>query len=87
MRRLVTSDIQLSKNPRDYYRMVFFKETLLDLIDKHKPGQLIIAGDLTEEKDQHPAPLVNEVVSIFCALSKKCEIIVLEGNHDYYILI
>lgn len=83
MRRLVTSDIQLSKNPRDAYRMAFFSKALPDLVLKYKPDQLILCGDITEEKDNHPASLVNEIVNSFCALADLCEVIVLQGNHDF----
>jgi predicted phosphodiesterase len=82
MIRLVTSDIHISKNPIDVYRLVFLKETLPALLDKYKATQLIVAGDITQDKDGHPASLVNEMVECFHNLSKKCEIIILQGNHD-----
>lgn len=82
MKRLVSSDWQLAGNARDRYRTDFVVKTLPVLIEKHKPDQLLVLGDLTESKDQHPAPLVNEIVNCFHALSKKCEIIILQGNHD-----
>lgn len=83
MKRLVTSDWQLCDNPRDRYRTDFVVKTLPDLIDKYNVDQLLVLGDITEQKDNHPAPLVNEIVRTFEAISKKCEIIILEGNHDY----
>lgn len=83
MRRLVTSDWQLADNARDRYRTDFVVKTLPALIAKYQPDQLLVLGDLTELKDAHPAPLVNEIVNAFCSISEQCEIIVLQGNHDF----
>jgi predicted phosphodiesterase len=83
MRRLVTGDIHISRNPIDVYRMVFLKETLPALLDKYKIEQLLVLGDLTQDKSGHSAELVNDVVECFYSLSKKCEVIILCGNHDF----
>lgn len=83
MRRLVSSDWQLAYNDRDRYRTNWVVNDLPKLLDKYKVDQLVVLGDLTEAKDAHPAPLVNEIVNCFYEISKKCEIIILEGNHDY----
>lgn len=83
MRRLVTSDWQLCDNARDRYRTDFVAKELPKLIQKHGAEQLLVLGDLTEEKDYHPASLVNEVVDIFKQLSQLCEIVILQGNHDF----
>ena len=85
MKRLVTSDWQLCDNPRDRYRTDFVVKTLPILIQKYKPDQLLILGDLTEQKDNHPASLVNEVTDTLCSLASsfEIEIIVLQGNHDF----
>src|SRR5271170_2700183 len=83
MRRLITSDWQLDANPRDRYRLDFVLKTLPELIDKYKVDQLLVLGDLTEAKDCHPASLVNEIVQALMEINKKCQLIILEGNHDY----
>lgn len=83
MRRLVTSDLQLMYGERDQYRTDFFTIALPQLIDKYKPNQLIFCGDICEEKDNHPAPLVNTIANGFFELQKKCKVIILEGNHDF----
>lgn len=83
MKRIVTADIHISKTPIDAYRLVFLKETLPALLDKYKVEQLIVGGDLTQDKDGHPASLVNELVGAFIHLSSKCEVIILQGNHDF----
>lgn len=75
----------MADNARDRYRTDFVVKTLPELVGKHKPDQLLILGDVTEHKDQHPARLVNELVNALCdlAASHKLEIIVLQGNHDF----
>ena len=85
MRRLVSSDWQLTDNPRDRYRTDWVVNELPKLIDKYKPDQLLCLGDITELKDQHPASLVNEIVDNLCSLahSFEIEIVVLQGNHDF----
>lgn len=83
MKILVTGDLQLAPGDRDKYRLDFLSNTLPGLIRKHKPDQLIIAGDLTEPKDNHPADLVNKIVTEMSSLAKLCKIIILQGNHDF----
>ena len=82
MRALVTADLHLSAKSRDAYRFEVMHK-IASLLEKHKPQYLIILGDLTEEKDYHPAPLVNDVVDIIHAFSSFAEVLVLRGNHDY----
>ena len=83
MRRLVTSDWQLAGGARDRYRLDFVKNEIPRLVDKYKVDQLLMLGDLTEEKDNHPAPLVNEIVELFSVLAKKTQVVILQGNHDF----
>jgi UDP-2,3-diacylglucosamine pyrophosphatase LpxH len=83
MKRLCTADWQLMYGDRDRYRTDFVVQTLPVLIEKYKPDQLLVLGDLTEIKDLHPAPLVNKIVNAFYELSQLCEVIVLQGNHDF----
>jgi DNA repair exonuclease SbcCD nuclease subunit len=54
-----------------------------DLCRKRKPDRIIIAGDLTEEKDRHPSALVNKVVTCVHALAQIAPVDCIEGNHDY----
>lgn len=82
MRRIITGDLHLSHNPRDSYRFAFM-DWLAAYARKRKPDQIVIAGDLTEEKDRHPAELVNKVVAHVHTLAKIAPVIALEGNHDY----
>lgn len=82
MTALITSDFHLSSNPRDRYRHEFVGKTLPALVLQHKSDQLIILGDLTNEKDNHSAELVNEVVGYLYQLAQRCPVIILRGNHD-----
>lgn len=82
MRALAIADLHLSAKARDVYRFEVMA-TVAELLEKHKPQHLIILGDLTEEKDYHPAPLVNDVVDIIHGFSQFCQVLVLRGNHDY----
>ena len=82
MTALVTADLHLSSNPRDDYRHVFAAQTLVKLVKQHAPKQLIILGDLTEQKDNHGAELVNAVVGYLARLAQSCDVYVMRGNHD-----
>jgi DNA repair exonuclease SbcCD nuclease subunit len=79
---LVTADLHLTDKVRDTYRHVAMK-TILDLIKVKRPKQLIILGDLTEQKNYHSAELTNAVVDHLYEFSQWCEVIVDLGNHDY----
>ena len=83
MRRLVSSDWQLTDNSRDRYRTDFVVNEIPKLVEKYKPDQLIFLGDLTESKDNHPASLVNEIVEFFSFISCKTDVVILQGNHDF----
>lgn len=83
MKRLITSDWQLDENPKNNYRWVFADFTLPSLVKKYKPDQLLMLGDITEAKDNHSASLVNETVDLFQQLSSLCDIVILQGNHDF----
>jgi predicted phosphodiesterase len=79
---LVTSDWHISNNPRDAYRLKFLHEILPALVKKHKVRRILNLGDITEQKDEHPAELVNVVVDGLERLSRLAEIIYVMGNHD-----
>ena len=83
MKRLVTADWQIDMGSMNRYRTDFVLSTLPALREKHKPDQLLVLGDITEKKDAFQAPLVNDIVGGFYELSKLCQIIILQGNHDF----
>lgn len=83
MTTLVTSDLHLSSNPRDAYRIRFMKEDLPKLLDETKSKRLIVTGDLTAAKDGHNAWLTNKVVELFHVIAEYRPVYILQGNHDW----
>lgn len=82
MTTVVTTDIHLSANSRDAYRIKWC-EGLPALLEKENADQLIILGDLTAEKDYHSAWLTNKIVLLIRDAAKVCPVYILQGNHDY----
>lgn len=83
---LATADLHLNSLARDKYRHDFQKH-LRELVKKHKVTVTTIVGDLTDDKDYHPAVLVNQIVDHIWELSKLCVVIIDLGNHDYASLV
>lgn len=84
MNSLLISDLHLTNNPRDAYRWKLFP-WLQEALPKHNVKYLFLLGDLCEEKDRHPAQLVNKVVDELLTLYRQCglmNIYILRGNHD-----
>lgn len=80
---LLCSDLHLTANPKDEYRWKFFK-WLLDECVSESVKTLVILGDLTDDKDYHPASLTNRLVESLTMLTYiGVEIVILQGNHDY----
>jgi predicted phosphodiesterase len=82
MTTLITADLHFSLLRVNAYRSKFV-DTLLDMLAKYKADHLLILGDLCEQKDEHPAELVNQVVEHIWRLSRKRKVTLLRGNHDY----
>lgn len=80
---LALADLHLSDRSRDDYRFHFLRRLHKTILTKNKIDGLVIAGDLTEDKDRHSAQFVNEVVGYVAALADVVPIAVLMGNHDY----
>jgi DNA repair exonuclease SbcCD nuclease subunit len=81
---LITSDLSLTDVQRDEYRWTFLEKTLPILIKAEKADVLYVLGDLTEEKDNHGAWLVNRVSDAFYKLAQLVkDLVILRGNHDY----
>jgi hypothetical protein len=84
MPTLITSDLSLTDNPRDGYRWQFLEHTLPILLRAERADALYVLGDITEEKDNHGAWLVNRVSDAFYKLAQMVkDVIILRGNHDY----
>jgi DNA repair exonuclease SbcCD nuclease subunit len=59
------------------------RDTLPKLCNHENITGLIINGDLTEEKDRHPAWLVNRIVGYVATCAQICPVYINKGNHDY----
>lgn len=54
---------------------------------KYAARTLIVCGDVTDAKDNHSCELVNSIVDALASFAREgCEVIVLQGNHDYLLL-
>ena len=81
---LMASDLHLTDNPRDSYRMGIF-DWLGEQAAQYKATDIIILGDITDRKDHHSGRLLNE---IFESVRRLCHtadwnVLILQGNHDY----
>ncbi len=82
MSTIITSDLHLTLKPLDQYRWGIFPYLSTRVrLDGHKA--VIIAGDLTDQKDKHPARLVNSIVREITSLASIVPVWILMGNHDY----
>lgn len=79
---LCLADIHMTNVSRDRYRWGLFP-WVEEQVKKHDVDQVIIAGDLTDAKDRHPATLVERLVSGVARVAALCPVIILKGNHDY----
>lgn len=84
MKQLYTSDLHITSKAEDAYRWEVFSK-LREILTDFKIEQLIITGDLTEEKDRHSSGLVNRMMEELHRLSQLCPkgVFILEGNHDF----
>lgn len=81
MTDFLVSDLHITANPRDQYRLNFL-ERLPALARDHDANCVCILGDLTQQKDKHSAWLVNQIVDRMAKLAKSIPTIILAGNHD-----
>ena len=78
MSAIITADTHWNDNPRDESRWGLF-----DWLAEQQADELIILGDLTVAKNNHPARMVNRLVDGFVNLTKYYQrVIILAGNHD-----
>ena len=79
----ITADLHLTDDPRDEYRWEIF-DYLRSQADARGLDRIILAGDLTDAKDRHPATLVHRLSSEIARLSQFVnQLDILLGNHDY----
>jgi len=79
---LLTSDLHLTSRPIDEYRWGIFK-LLRQCATKYDVTDILILGDLTQNKDKHDSRLVNRLVDALTKLAVHAPVYVLMGNHDY----
>jgi DNA repair exonuclease SbcCD nuclease subunit len=79
MSAILTADTHWNDNPRDELRW-----GLLTWLAEQQADELIILGDLTQAKNNHPARMVNRLIDAFMTLTTVYKkIYILKGNHDY----
>ncbi len=82
MRALLTGDIHLTSRPKDEYRWQIFP-WLKQRVEKKGIENIILLGDICDQKDHHPARLVNRLFDEIAALREVAAVYAIEGNHDY----
>lgn len=78
---LLTADLHLTAGLDASYRWSFF-DWLRKTCEGEQVKTLLILGDLTDHKDNHPAELVNRIVKELCSIQVE-HIYILRGNHDW----
>lgn len=80
---ILLSDLHLTSAPADEYRFGIFEWLQGQIVDRDV-GLVLIGGDLTDRKDNHPADLANSIVEELAGLnSTGANVVVMKGNHDY----
>jgi predicted phosphodiesterase len=80
---LLTADTHLSDSKLAEYRWDLFR-FLRETATRYDTSSIVIAGDLVDKKDRHPASFVNRLVrSIQDLVEADLELVVMKGNHDY----
>jgi hypothetical protein len=79
---LLVSDPHFTAEPADEYRWALWP-WLVEQCKKHNVKTLVIAGDLTDKKDNHPAKLTNRLVHAIKSIPQAVRVLILKGNHDY----
>lgn len=83
MKAIVSADWHLTNRPQDEYRWEIFSWISKQIVQMGGVDAVIIAGDLTQEKDNHCAAFVNRLVNSLERLSEAAPIQIIKGNHDY----
>jgi predicted phosphodiesterase len=82
MTAAVVGDLHANNKPRDQYRLDWMRR-FIKWQEAWMPKQVILVGDLTDEKDRHSARLVNDVVDFVADLALRSDVFIVAGNHDY----
>jgi len=79
---LIASDLHLTDAERDKHRLGIFR-FLAEQGKRYGVTEILLLGDITDRKDNHPGRLVNSVVTEILDLVKVAPVHILQGNHDY----
>lgn len=82
MTLVLAADIHLDHNPDHEYRWAIFGN-LRQHLGRENVEAVVIAGDLVDRKDRHPAAFVNRVVREIRDLGRVGRVVLVMGNHDY----
>lgn len=80
---LLAADLHMSPKPAEQYRWGIWGE-FRKIIKKYDVTDLVIAGDITDDKDRHESWLVNRVVDELQRLGRTVRVWIIMGNHDYH---
>lgn len=78
MTTIQTADWHLSSKSRDEYRWKLF-----DWLLEQEADELLVLGDISDQKDRHDAVFVNRLYYETMRLEQKFRVIYLVGNHDF----
>src|SRR4029077_8696392 len=78
---LLVSDTHFTDSARDEYRWGLFP-WIIDQVKQRGISQVLLLGDVTENKDGHPSSLVNRLIGNLTELATYCDVFILRGNHD-----
>lgn len=82
MNIIATADTHFTDLPADEHRWGLFP-WLAQQASRHGAGMIVLAGDVTQNKNNHSAKLTNRLVANLRLLAAQCPVWVLRGNHDY----
>lgn len=83
MKILLTADLHLTECPADEHRWLLFS-WLVEQIKKHAVSCVVLAGDVTQNKNFHSSVLTNRLVESIRDLGVVAsQVYWIRGNHDY----
>src|ERR1700747_822103 len=82
MTSLLTADVHWTSDPKEAYRWDLI-EWLIQKAKEERIDNVIILGDLTVKKDNHPSALVNRLCLGLSELARVAHVFINKGNHDF----
>jgi DNA repair exonuclease SbcCD nuclease subunit len=80
MKLLLLGDPHFKKDNLDIMSKVC--QEILEIIDKRKPDLVISLGDTLDTHERLYLPALTNATKFYQDIAKKCELVVLIGNHD-----